>query len=749
MASPPDDVLKVAIADALRLLHASIAPRLASTIWTAPPEFVKPTCLIEDGGLQEAYAELIGKIAASHWLPTKSLRQEFSVLQNAPSFLPGEWTVDPLKVACLLRVADAAHIDSARAPTFRLCLARPQGVSLSHWTAQNKISPARVDERFTDALRYTSRPFAPEEAAAWWQSFALVNVADRELRDVDLLLQEHQEGALRFRARRVLGAEAAESLEKYITVEGWRPVDVCPRTSDARGIIRMLGGHMLYGPDPAVAVRELIQNASDAIRLYRVVTGRGQEYGKIVVRVDSDAEGTWLRFCDNGVGMSLAVIKGELLDFGASLSGGKRLMEEFPGALGKGYRAAGRFGIGFFTVFMLGQNIKVVTRRFDADRASAYVVEFQNGLADRPIVRLATNEDFAYLLQEFGTTVSVRVVTDEMRLMALGQTSSGSFGKGVKRVDHGHLIEVIKMMCPALDIDLDIVSGTISQRVISCDDWKSISAEALLSRFLPERYVKSIIESFEKQYGGLDELLCIIDDPAGKTYGRACVRPLDLAHLGFELDDMPTACIANLGLTVGNAWDIVGVIVSSEPNNVLRNSARVLIPDEAWDRWVAAQERAFASKLPEDKIIEFSWVLAMYSDRVSIPIGCLDGKYVSIYEVFRALQQRGYLELLEATDKMSGHEKVNSTQGENFLCTFNLNLFTYGGLRPVSFGKSGNRFHGFARPLVDLIIARCRDEFGERFVIENQGEPPPNIRELIQEYELPCCGYRGRLRLNT
>ena len=52
--------------------------------------------------------------------------------------------------------------------------------------------------------------------------------------------------------------------------------------------------------------------------------------------------------------MSRRVLVDYLLDFGSSFWTSEGVKQEFPGLIGKGMPHTGRYGIGFFSVFMLG-----------------------------------------------------------------------------------------------------------------------------------------------------------------------------------------------------------------------------------------------------------------------------------------------------------------------------------------------------------------------------------------------------------
>lgn len=122
----------------------------------------------------------MGRIAHSHWWPVDKLREEFPVRLGAPYGYPRDWTIDPLKLACLLRVADVCHIDARRAPGFLRAIRQPEGIAQEHWVFQEHLHQPQPSE---DRLLYTSgHRFGVEEASAWWLCFDTLQTIDRELR---------------------------------------------------------------------------------------------------------------------------------------------------------------------------------------------------------------------------------------------------------------------------------------------------------------------------------------------------------------------------------------------------------------------------------------------------------------------------------------------------------------------------------------------------------------------------------------
>ena len=101
--------------EALRALHASQATRLAIEPWRSDEGELY---LIEDRELRENYGHLIGDLASSHHWDLDVVVGRLSILRPPASFFDNNWVVDSLKVACMLRVADAGHMDGRRAPSF-------------------------------------------------------------------------------------------------------------------------------------------------------------------------------------------------------------------------------------------------------------------------------------------------------------------------------------------------------------------------------------------------------------------------------------------------------------------------------------------------------------------------------------------------------------------------------------------------------------------------------------------------------
>ena len=167
---------------------------------------------IDDKSLRAHYGELICKIAGSHhWNMDDVGTMDTQVPPS--SIFPQEWRIDSLKLACILRCADAGHIDDGRAPDYLIELLKINGVSKNHWIAQNRLSQIDRDRYNPDKVIIKSNiSFREEDFAAWNVAFDVVQVLDHELKASNELLK--RKGSEAFAVQGVSGAVSREELSK-------------------------------------------------------------------------------------------------------------------------------------------------------------------------------------------------------------------------------------------------------------------------------------------------------------------------------------------------------------------------------------------------------------------------------------------------------------------------------------------------------------------------------------------------------
>lgn len=381
----------------IRLLHARKAEELYHQLFTRVDG--SSFYIIEDKTLREHYGEIICRIAGSHHWYLDDVEKLDTQLPVTSEY-PQEWRINPLKLACILRCADAGHIDDGRAPDYLFELLKIHGVSRNHWKAQNRLSQLDFDINSPDKILIKSTIcFKEEDFAAWNVAYDAIQVLDHELRSSNELLRK--KGIPEFKAQSVCGANSREELSKYIQTSGWKPFDACVHISNVEDIIENLGGEKLYGKEHKleIVLRELIQNSRDAIAA-RSKIDSGYN-GSIHISIKRDDEGLWISVMDDGVGMSISTIKNYFLNFGQSFWGSDLAKREYPGLKSSGFKSIGQFGIGFYSIFMVASKVIVKTRKYDSSLDDNLVLKFPTGLSLSPIVSQERGQSNCSTLVEF------------------------------------------------------------------------------------------------------------------------------------------------------------------------------------------------------------------------------------------------------------------------------------------------------------------------------------------------------------
>lgn len=130
------------------------------------------------------------------------------------------------------------------------------------------------------------------------------------------------------------------------------PPELRTTNVDLSGLLTVLGQH-LYST-PAVALRELVQNAHDSITR-RLVENPGWSGGSI--RVDVDVAANTIMISDDGAGLT----RDEIHKFLATIGTGyTRLLRE----RSNDERLIGLFGLGFLSAFVLAERVTVLTTSY-------------------------------------------------------------------------------------------------------------------------------------------------------------------------------------------------------------------------------------------------------------------------------------------------------------------------------------------------------------------------------------------------
>jgi hypothetical protein len=513
VANLPSEALSAVLFEVLRSLHAERATTLAALSVSSGGGVFR---LIEDDLLRTHAGDIMGQIAASHHWDITALSTRLPPICGALGDMPTSWTIRPVLLGCLLRCADATQLDQKRAPDFLYAMLRLHGVSELHWRAQNRLAAPVVSPYDSTALIFNSTiPFAPEDSDSWWIAHDAIQVANRELQASNALLRDLRLPS--FAISRIEGALSPSALARFVAVRGWRPVQAEVKITQVQKVVEMFGGEQLYGHDSSVALRELIQNAADAIRFRRELEPDSAGYqGQIIVRLrpcEDDTNAFWLDVEDDGLGMSEAVLTGPLIDFGSSYVSSALVKAERPGLLSKGKKRIGKFGIGFFSSFMISDEVKVTSRSFDAGREALRTLYFQNGLGHRPLL---LEEQPLGLSIMTSTRVRLRL-THESHAKLL--TFPPTYNNQKKPIT---LPELVGALCPTLDVNVYVeVDGNLC--LTHSRAWMQEDRLKWLRRIIVARTHSH--EGIDKHLAESVQLLNYIDE-ADPSAGLACISGL-------------------------------------------------------------------------------------------------------------------------------------------------------------------------------------------------------------------------------
>jgi len=551
---------KYATSAALRLKHAEQAEALATQDW-ADKFSGDARYLIENSELREHYAYSIGLIAHSHNWNISQLIKKLSESKGAFTSFPNAWSVNELKLALILRCIDAMHIDDRRAPSFTSSIRYIGPESLIHWEFQNKLAKPSFDAE-SQKLVYTSKsPFTVDKAPAWNLCFDTIQMIDKELRDSGDTLQ--QLGLPPFKVTGVVGVRSPDSLSNYVQVSGWTPLPLNLSVSDVPSLAKTLGGKDLYNY-PLTPLRELIQNAADAIEARSVLEDDFELLadGKITIKINELDEEIILEVLDNGIGMSERVLTKALLDFGLSFWKSSAARSEFPGLQKFTNKLRGRYGIGFFSVFMWSNNVTVSSRRYQDGQGDAKTLDFQDGMDSRPILREAQDKE-----KSTKWSSAVRLIIDKKEFY---KTVSQDFNRPNRKfvkskfnsvLVGGDLAKKLKEMCGILPIRVVLQEGENEAVTVSLPDWKTCSNEKFINFFEGTLF---ILNEYEKHY--IDSLTTIKKD--GQVTGRVFLTPYE--------GEMLKIAVYEKGIFVNTVSEnkLSGVIESCTTN-----AARDRLPD--------------------------------------------------------------------------------------------------------------------------------------------------------------------------
>lgn len=499
-----DDVLRDALFFVVRFFHGDNAFKVATE------RIEDGDFLISDVNLREEFSTFIGIISKSHSKNISFIERELPREYISPSSV--DWKVNCQRLALILRVCDAAHMDNLRTPKSFRDISLIEGVSGEHWKFQKKMG---FPTRAKDLLAYvSSTPFSKDDQRAWWLCFNTLKDLDAELVAAYEYCKMH--GIRPFAVRGVLSIENPLNLgENYIRTVGWQSIDTRVRVTKPIHLAREIGGIKLY-QERYFAVRELLQNSVDAINLYRYISHqeRDNTVGKITVSLEKIESEYFMSISDNGIGMGETVLSNELLDFGGSYWKSNSFFESYAGITSRGFKSIGQFGIGFFSVFMLGQQITVTSWKYGDGISNARTLEFLHGLDAQPLLRNPSSVEMSSIIGR-GTVIKIRLDEDPL--------GKDGFLFGFKDSPQP-FFSLVSFLAPFTNVVIVVKEQNFPDKTVCPVDPGSLDFSEYLDRVLLSQIKDSAQTSSIEEIKRLGPQFCEISE--GKdVYGKLAILP--------------------------------------------------------------------------------------------------------------------------------------------------------------------------------------------------------------------------------
>ena len=123
--------------------------------------------------------------------------------------------------------------------------------------------------------------------------------------------------------------------------------------------------------DHEIFLRELVSNATDATLKLKHLTNIGEakiEYGNPFIEIKIDKEGKKLHITDQGVGMTKDEVEKYINQI--AFSGAEEFIQKYKDKKGEDAGIIGHFGLGFYSAFMVADNVEIITKSYKDEPAA-------------------------------------------------------------------------------------------------------------------------------------------------------------------------------------------------------------------------------------------------------------------------------------------------------------------------------------------------------------------------------------------
>lgn len=351
-------------------------------------------------GMEETFVDDVGLVCESHHLDDINDTRKYPV--NKPYGRTRDEEANVQYAALLLRTSDLLHITKDRVPAMAALVVNPRNPkSQVEWAKQSAVRSVRPKANPREIEG--DEPAAPDsvevhatfkDSDGYFGLTSYLQYASRQLAQSFAWSRENQNtglSAYEFPWRRVDMS--------HIEARGFvaQPFEF---SIDQAKILDLLTGHTLYN-DTGVVVRELVQNALDAVRLKQFLSPDGDYTPRIDVYWRSADR--VLEVVDNGIGMTQSVIEQNFLRVGSSRYQEPEFKKSHPD-----FFSISRFGIGVLSTFMVADDVSVSTSHNEEVEARQLSLRDVHG---QYLVRLVDkgSEQLPDAIRAHGTAVRLKL----------------------------------------------------------------------------------------------------------------------------------------------------------------------------------------------------------------------------------------------------------------------------------------------------------------------------------------------------
>jgi hypothetical protein len=301
--------------------------------------------------------------------------------------LIGDFRINLVYLGIVLRLADILDFDRERTPDeLYRCINFSSPISLQEWEKHRSVTGWIIAP---NSIRFDFACERPEYERAIRRFMAQIDEELLQCREIKAQFPSAQ-------CRYILDLPPRTDLSRIRAKNNAYLYHGDLEISLSRDeVVKLLMTDNLYR-SPSLAVRELLQNAWDALRHRAAIVKRDDEtewkVGRVEFEHGIDEHGReFVRCVDNGVGMDESIIQRFLVRAGRSYYRSPEFERERLSfaRVNADFDPCARFGIGFMSYFMLGDHILIKTRRYRGSRkghGQPLIVEI-NGLGSLVVFR--------------------------------------------------------------------------------------------------------------------------------------------------------------------------------------------------------------------------------------------------------------------------------------------------------------------------------------------------------------------------